>query len=121
MLKYILDENNEPVPCEDLFVFASWFEDVENRIVAKDKVDDVEVSTVFLGIDHDFSGQGPPVLWETMIFGGRYNESQGRYCSHADALKGHAAALAAVKDEAATIEAEIVKPPKRLTIPRVMS
>ena len=113
ILMYILDDQNNPVPCNDMRVFGSWFEDFDQRIVAQDMVGDVKVSTVFLGIDHNFSRNGDPVLWETMIFGGRYDESQGRYSSHADALKGHAA-LAAVKDEAATIDAEIVKPPKLL-------
>ncbi len=40
------------------------------RIVAKDCVGRVTVSTVFLCIDHsmDFGGPHEPVLWETMIF-----------------------------------------------------
>lgn len=37
------------------------------KIVAKDRVGPVEVSTIFLGMDHSF-GSGDPVLWETMIF-----------------------------------------------------
>jgi hypothetical protein len=31
-------------------------------------LDVVEVSTVFLGLDHGFSGDGPPILFETMAF-----------------------------------------------------
>ena len=111
---YILDENNEPVPCEDVSVWAFWFEDGPRRVVQQDTVGDVKVSTVFLGLDHSF-GQGKPVLGETMIFGGRYNECQGRYTAHADALKGHALALAAVKDEAATIDVEVIETKGRLT------
>ena len=30
----------------------------------------VFISTVFLGIDHNFNLEGPPLLFETMIFGG---------------------------------------------------
>jgi len=63
-------------------------------VVAKTKVADWEVSTVFLGLDHSFGGP-PPVLWETMVFGipgGR--DVQVRYTSAADARDGHAGIVA---------------------------
>jgi hypothetical protein len=46
------------------------------------------VSTVWLGINHAFFG-GPPVIFETMIFGGEYDQCQMRYCTEADAVDGH--------------------------------
>ena len=46
------------------------------------------VSTVFLGIDHNW-GDGPPVLYETMVFGGPLDEEQVRYCTRAEAAAGH--------------------------------
>lgn len=57
------------------------------------------VSTVFLGLDHDYTGKGPPVLWETMIFGidipGDEDgyDYQTRYSSREDALSGHKRAV----------------------------
>ncbi len=36
-----------------------------------------KVSTVFLGLDHNF-GDGPPILWETLVFGGPMNGQQTR-------------------------------------------
>jgi hypothetical protein len=53
----------------------------------------VVVSTVFLGIDHSWEEEGPPILWETMIFGGPLNDYQVRYSSHDDAVKGHQEAV----------------------------
>ena len=47
------------------------------------------VSTVFLGIDHSWLG-GPPILFETMIFGGQFDEVQKRYCTMEEAIDGHA-------------------------------
>jgi hypothetical protein len=47
---------------------------------------------VFLGTDHSF-GDGPPLLWETMIFGGKHDEFQERYSNLADAKAGHKRAL----------------------------
>ena len=48
----------------------------------------MQISTVFLGLDHAF-GSGPPILWETMIFGGLLDEFQERYATKAEALAGH--------------------------------
>lgn len=28
----------------------------------------LRLSTVFLALDHRYSGEGPPILWETMLF-----------------------------------------------------
>jgi hypothetical protein len=70
MDKYILDEHGNPKLEPDLITWATWYENGDNRRVAVTEVGEAKVSTVFLGLDHNWSG-GPPVLWETMIFGGR--------------------------------------------------
>lgn len=49
------------------------------RRVGHTKVEDALVSTVFLGINHSYD-DGPPVLFETMVFGGVLDEMQER-CS----------------------------------------
>ena len=64
--RYFLNEKGEPVRCEDLMEWAEHFE-IQNRRVAETTAGDLWVSTVFLGIDHNWTG-GPPILWETMIF-----------------------------------------------------
>jgi hypothetical protein len=92
---YIL-EGQEVKPV-DLMTWASWFEkNRTNRHVGNDTVGDVRVSTVFLGLDHSF-GEGPPMLFETMIFGGEHDEDQWHYSTWAEAEAGHARALALVK------------------------
>ena len=50
--------------------------------------EDVEVSTVWLGIDYSF-GDGPPLIWETMVFGGRCSDWQWRYPTRQTALDDH--------------------------------
>lgn len=95
---YILNLRGEPVPCDSLMEWAEWFEHADRR-VAFDKVGTSEISTVFLGLDHNF-GDGPPLLWETMIFRGRewsdltqrfYPKEVDcrRHASRADALDYH--------------------------------
>lgn len=49
----------------------------EEARVAFTKIEEAEVSTMFLCFDHAF-GRGPPVLWETMIFGGPLDQYQDR-------------------------------------------
>jgi len=69
------------------------------RQVGDDTIDGVVVSTVLLGINHRF-GNGPPLIFETMIFGGEHNEEQWRYSTLAEAKAGHAAAVELVRSGA---------------------
>ncbi len=46
------------------------------------------VSTVWLGLDHRF-GNGPPLIFESMVFGGPYDQYQERYSTEEEALAGH--------------------------------
>jgi hypothetical protein len=87
---YILNEMGEPVVEPDLMTWAAWFEENNGaRVVAKTKIaDDIEVSTVFLAIDHSYSS-GPPILYETMVFGGPLDQTQDRYATRAAAVRGH--------------------------------
>jgi len=85
--KYILDDNGEPVPTADLQAWAAMFGD-PRRIVSKSHSGGVTVSTVFLGLDFSF-GDGPPLLFETMIFGGPHDQYQERYTTRAEAIAGH--------------------------------
>lgn len=96
--KYILDENNNPIPEPDLMKWGKWLQTAK-RHVADDEANDVRVSTVFLGLDHSF-GQGPPILYETMIFGGEHDGYQDRYATRAEAIEGHKKALKLIETKA---------------------
>lgn len=52
-------------------------------------VGDVIVSTVYLGLNYQFSPDGPPLFYETMIFGGRRDRYTVRYSSREEAITGH--------------------------------
>ncbi len=90
--KYVLDDSGNPVPCDDIFTWGRWFEDPTKRRVAMTETGDVRVSTVFLGLNHRFS-DGPPLIYETMIFGGPHDSYQQRYSTKEEALEGHAEAV----------------------------
>jgi hypothetical protein len=56
------------VPVRHMMDWAVWFEKNGPCHVAQDVVGSVFfVSTIFLGLDHNFSGVGDPLLFETMI------------------------------------------------------
>ena len=74
--KYILDENGNPVETKDLDSWGRWMQ-AADRKVAKTKINGMTVSTVFLGFDHAWDN-GPPLLWETMVFGGPLDQKQDR-------------------------------------------
>lgn len=57
----------------------------------------VRVSTVFLGIDHNFSSDGPPLLFETMIFDDYDSGDMWRYSTWEEAEAGHKSALNEIK------------------------
>ncbi|MEA5097296.1 MAG: hypothetical protein VB032_02020 [Burkholderiaceae bacterium] len=57
-----------PVHCS-LAEFAEWMSDEANRIVAQNMVGELQVSTVFTGIDQNWNNGGDPLLFETMVFG----------------------------------------------------
>ena len=46
------------------------------------------VSTIFLGLDHSF-GNGPPLLFETRVFGGSMDGDMRRYITRKEAERGH--------------------------------
>ena len=75
--------------------WARKFESGGSRRVAEDNIGVVRVSTVWIGLNHNWS-DGPPLIFETMIFGGDHDEHQERYSTEAQALEGHARAVALV-------------------------
>jgi hypothetical protein len=79
--------------------WALLFEDVEYKRVALTSIsDDEEVSTVWLGLDHRFADEGPPLIFETMVFGGPLDQEQERYTNEIAALAGHDRWVAAARE-----------------------
>ena len=94
---YIL-AGHTPVPVDDALDWARWYEAADDtRIVAHTDTPAGTVSTVFLGLNHRF-GPGPPLLFETLIFGGKRDQAMWRYSTWDEAEAGHAAAVAMLED-----------------------
>ncbi len=74
--------------------------------VGRDTLHGSEVSTVFLGLDHSW-GSGPPLVFETMIFGGPNDQYQERYATYEEAEAGHKRAMWLVEVGAAAAFADV--------------
>ena len=68
-----------PVPA-DLMTWAVWLETNDRRVMFTRVLDTVDVSTIFLGLDHGFSPHAP-LLFETMAFWPGSDSHETRRCS----------------------------------------
>lgn len=89
------NRQGEPISHEE------WGRDF--RDMSKRRIDLVEysdgdfVSTVFLGLNHNY-GEGLPLIFESMSFElGEWNE-QDRYTTEAEAVEGHKAMVKRVEE-----------------------
>lgn len=87
--------------CDNLLQWAEWFENAE-RHVAKTTMTKlgtpIEVSTVFLGLDHRMGGPGKPLLFETLVFGGPMDGHMDRCCTWQEAEEQHIKTLEILKE-----------------------
>jgi hypothetical protein len=102
---YVLD-GKVPRRARSLLEGARVFEDITQRRVAETYIDGVRISTVFLGFDHQLFESGPPLLFETMVFGGTLDHVIRRYSTWDEAEAGHAAMEQAVRLRLASSEIE---------------
>lgn len=95
MLMRIYDRDGRAI---DLGDYAERLNDPEYRQVARDDVDGLLVSTVWLGVDHSFGEGGRPIIFETMVFGPDGNDEwMDRYSTEEEALLAHHAIVAALR------------------------
>jgi len=114
----ILNERKEVVLVHSMREWGEWMEagfqegSGNKRRVAETSLNGWWVSTVFLGMNHDHTGQGPGLWFETMVFaegeepmvpelGGKLreylNEMQLRYPTYAEAKQGHEAVVEMIR------------------------
>lgn len=93
MNPYYVLEGHTPVPVKDVTEWAMQFEQIDRTVKRTTLPDGTYISTVFLGVDHSYSDDGVPILFETMVFGGEHNEYQERYATWDEAEAGHERAI----------------------------
>jgi hypothetical protein len=98
--RYWVLDGHKPRPTDDVHEWGRFFNDGDKRRVAQTDIagGDIFVSTVFIGIDHRFGEDGPPLLFETMIFGGPHDQYTDRYSTWDEAEIGHERAVRLARD-----------------------
>ena len=99
--KYILI-HKKVVPEPNMTKWGEWMQHSLNeekrvgRTTIKNQPGEILVSTVFLGLDHSFR-EGPPLLFETLVFGGELNEEMERCSTWVEAEAMHKQMVKRVK------------------------
>ena len=80
LLYQLIDRVVVSVPGDDFATFARAMAALgeDGKVVARSHAGPVFVSTVFLGINHQHYGDGPPLVFETMLFNDGEPYGQGR-------------------------------------------
>ena len=94
---YFLNEDHTYRPCS----CQEWMGQFEmDRKIGDDIINEKHVSTVWLGLDHNYFGERP-LLFETMVFDeplGGHDIYMDRYTTWDEAVEGHKKAVQWVKD-----------------------
>lgn len=104
------DRDGQPL---DMWGWSRLFGDMSYSRIARttitsaaDPSKNYNVSTVWMGDNHNWSGSGPPIIFETMVFGdGRAGLDCSRYATEAQARAGHEETVTVV---AATVDDPII-------------
>jgi len=85
--------------------YAAWWrwmwpddsgDDAHRRVALTQLTDDIEVSTLFLGLDMRVMSP-MPILFESCVRGGPLDDTTERYATYHDAEQGHEALVARVR------------------------
>ena len=70
-----------------------------NIVDLRFRVEKIMVSTVFLGLDHGYNENGPPILFETLVFNGPLRDEMDRCATWDEAEAMHLAMVERVRAE----------------------
>lgn len=93
MVKTYKLKNHEVVECSlrdwQFYFSDDAAESADRRLVSAYTLGKITISTIFIGLDYNFTGNGPPLVFETRVFGGTRDGDIYRYATYDAALKNH--------------------------------
>lgn len=81
-------DGRHPVPCESETQWRAWMQSPARR-VANTQIEDVQISTVFLGVEHSQDKAGQSMLFETAVSVQDSTRYLERYATWDEAVVGH--------------------------------
>jgi hypothetical protein len=99
-LFFIYDEKFEIKPCSNQTYIK--FRSKDNMIIKKNHVDffgdNIEVSSIFLGLNHNIF-DGAPIVWETLLRSEfDFTNERWNFSTHKDLMRHHERVLVAIGD-----------------------
>jgi hypothetical protein len=97
---YIIDDHGHIKLEKNVRKWGKWCQEHQREmIISKNEINGAVISTVFLGVC--INKLAEPILYETMVFGHKWDRLQYRYnySNKADALIGHAAMMDMVRKD----------------------
>ena len=98
--KFAIMDEEEMVKVVTLDEWLDWMgQHKKRRMIERDEIEGYRVSTIFLGLDHQWHPDGRPLYFETMIFKPSKPHEPGdvafeeRYSTAVQARAGHARAV----------------------------
>lgn len=92
------DKDGNPISIEELEPLHA---DYNYRQIGRDHIGQILVSTVWLGVNHNFSRSGPPLIFETVVFNAPEESMLDDYCeryaTEEEAKAGHARVVEMVR------------------------
>lgn len=87
---YLIDKNGKITTTTDVERWSKEFFESNDRFLKRTELENgITISTCFAGINLNFTDDGPPLLFETMIFGGEDDCTGYRFERHECAINYH--------------------------------
>lgn len=99
------DRLGDPISMEK---WCELMKDIPYRVIAKTKIGTHEISTVWLGVNHNFISTGKPIIFETMVF--PECEDMDRYHTEKEAIAGHERMVKKWRKRLKSVSADAEKP-----------
>ena len=92
----VYDRSGAPITFERYAELSKDFDSYKRVLLHE--IGESKISTVWLGINYNFSGEGLPIIFETMIFGGSHDNDQWRWETEDEAKRQHVRIAAALSE-----------------------
>lgn len=105
---YILDREKKEAVLVDITTWSKWLETADRTLKITD-MSKIIVSTVFLGMEYDYTQGDDLLLFGTLVLGGTMDGYLVRYATWDEAIEGHHEVVGAVllsEDEASNADSD---------------
>ncbi|MHC5615127.1 MAG: hypothetical protein ACYTXA_30150 [Nostoc sp.] len=86
--RYYKLQGQSPIIAESFLDWCLWMASSDTRVMVND-IYNVNISTVFVGINLDPQQSGEPMIFETLVTGGALHGKRNHWSTWEQAMQGH--------------------------------